>query len=148
MGWIAGWRNCSPSTDRAARWASRCWRPIRATPPSWNWRARPKATRRGTGISCCWISRESPTANRRSTRALSRGDSRRDSPKAARDGRPDLRYRVRRNEGGGVDEARVDARALLLAAAGLTHAQWVLEPSALLGQEAASRLAGYAARRA
>ncbi|MGC1864261.1 MAG: peptide chain release factor N(5)-glutamine methyltransferase, partial [Methylocystis sp.] len=31
---------------------------------------------------------------------------------------------------------------------GLTHAQWVLEPSALLGQEAASRLTGYAARRA
>jgi len=48
----------------------------------------------------------------------------------------------------GVDEARVDARALLLAAAGLTHAQWVLQPSALLGQEAASRLTGYAARRA
>jgi release factor glutamine methyltransferase len=51
-------------------------------------------------------------------------------------------------EGSGVDEARADARALLLAAAGLTHAQWVLEPSALLGQEAAARLAGYAARRA
>ncbi len=51
-------------------------------------------------------------------------------------------------ESRGVEEARVDARALLLAAAGLTQAQWVLEPWALLGQEAASRLTGYAARRA
>ncbi|MGA9825866.1 MAG: peptide chain release factor N(5)-glutamine methyltransferase, partial [Methylocystis sp.] len=51
-------------------------------------------------------------------------------------------------EGSGIEEARVDARALLLAAAGLTHAQWVLEPSAPLGQKAASRLADYAARRA
>lgn len=51
-------------------------------------------------------------------------------------------------EGSGIEEARVDARALLLAAAGLTHAQCVLEPSAPLGLEAAARLAGYAARRA
>jgi release factor glutamine methyltransferase len=51
-------------------------------------------------------------------------------------------------ERSGVEEARFDARALLLAAAGLSHAQLVLEPQALLGQQAARRLVGYAARRA
>ncbi|MGA8171889.1 MAG: peptide chain release factor N(5)-glutamine methyltransferase [Methylocystis sp.] len=48
----------------------------------------------------------------------------------------------------GVEEARLDARALLLAATGLNHARLVLEPQALLGSEAAARLAGYATRRA
>jgi release factor glutamine methyltransferase len=48
----------------------------------------------------------------------------------------------------GVEEARLDARALLLAAAGISHAQLVLDPRAPLGPETASRLAGYAARRA
>ena len=48
----------------------------------------------------------------------------------------------------GVGEALIDARALLLAAAGLSRAQLVLEPLAALGDGAARRLAGYATRRA
>jgi len=51
-------------------------------------------------------------------------------------------------ERSGVDEAPFDARALLLAAAGLSHAQLVLEPLAPLGAAAARRLAVFAARRA
>lgn len=48
----------------------------------------------------------------------------------------------------GVVEARSDARALLLAAAGLAHADYVLAPEAPLDQEAARRLEVFAARRA
>ncbi len=48
----------------------------------------------------------------------------------------------------GVEEARFDARALLFAAAGITHAELVLEPDAPLGEDAAQRLNLYAARRA
>ncbi len=48
----------------------------------------------------------------------------------------------------GVDEAQSDARVLLFAAAGITHAQFVLDPAAPLGETAAQRLAHYAVRRA
>jgi release factor glutamine methyltransferase len=48
----------------------------------------------------------------------------------------------------GVEDAKTDARILLLAAAELTHAQLVLDPLASIGAKAARRLAEYAARRA
>ncbi len=48
----------------------------------------------------------------------------------------------------GVNEAQSDARALLFAAAGISHAQFVLDPAAPLGEKAARRLSHYAARRA
>lgn len=48
----------------------------------------------------------------------------------------------------GVEDARRDARALLLAAAQVTHAQFVLAPEAPLGEEGARRLRAYASRRA
>ncbi len=48
----------------------------------------------------------------------------------------------------GVESAQFDARALLLAASGLDHAQLVLAPETPLGEEAARRLSEYAARRA
>jgi release factor glutamine methyltransferase len=48
----------------------------------------------------------------------------------------------------GVEEARFDARALLLAAAGISLTQLALDPDAPLGEEAAGRLCRYAARRA
>jgi release factor glutamine methyltransferase len=48
----------------------------------------------------------------------------------------------------GVEAGKDDARALLIAAAGLTRAELMLDPDAPLGSEAASRLAGYADRRA
>ncbi len=48
----------------------------------------------------------------------------------------------------GVDDARGDARALLLAAGGLTPADLVLEPQARLSAQASRRLRNYAQRRA
>ena len=51
-------------------------------------------------------------------------------------------------EGSGVEEARADARALLLAAAGIDPCAMGVGASAPLGQEVARRLADYAARRA
>lgn len=48
----------------------------------------------------------------------------------------------------GVDEARRDARALLLAAEKLSSADLLLEPTAPLSAEAGRRLSGYAERRA
>ncbi len=51
-------------------------------------------------------------------------------------------------ERAGIEEARLDARALLLAAAGISRARLVLEPEAPLGEAAARRLTDYAARRA
>jgi release factor glutamine methyltransferase len=48
----------------------------------------------------------------------------------------------------GIEEARGDARALLLSAAGLAHADFVLAPEAPLGAGAARLLAEFAARRA
>ena len=48
----------------------------------------------------------------------------------------------------GVAEARGDARALLLAAAGLAHAEYVLAPETPLGAAAARRLADFTGRRA
>lgn len=48
----------------------------------------------------------------------------------------------------GIEQARFDARTLLLAAARITHAELVLNPDAPLGEEAAGLLAAYAARRA
>ena len=51
-------------------------------------------------------------------------------------------------EASGVEEARAEARLLLFDASGLTHAEFLLSPEAPLGEEAASRLAEHAARRA
>jgi release factor glutamine methyltransferase len=51
-------------------------------------------------------------------------------------------------EARGVEQARFDARALLLAAARISHAELVLNPDAPLGEEEARLLSVYAARRA
>lgn len=51
-------------------------------------------------------------------------------------------------ERSGVDDARRDAKALLLAAGGLTPADLLLEPAAALSPEASRRLSDYAERRA
>lgn len=50
--------------------------------------------------------------------------------------------------GAGIKEAKRDARALLLAAAGLALADLILDPDAPLGAAAARRLAEFACRRA
>ena len=51
-------------------------------------------------------------------------------------------------ERAGIEEARLDARALLLAAAGISRGAVGAEPEAPLGEAAARRLTDYAARRA
>jgi release factor glutamine methyltransferase len=55
---------------------------------------------------------------------------------------------ARRLSSSGVEEARFDARTLLLAAAGIGRAELVLNPDAPLGEEAARLLTAYASRRA